>query len=416
MHRPKNGGLAETLAIAAVTALVAIGASELQKQTCAPHEKNAGDAPEPIVREPPAVPKGPLNLDSAEEKIRLKVLARGLDQPWSLAFLPNGSILITERAGRVRIIRNGKLMPEPVAGVPIVHTGGARGLQGLMDIALHPRFAENKWVYLAYHRPTAKDGETVLARGTWDGEGLVDMQPIFESGAEDTEASRIAFGRDGLLYMSISAPGSPDVQRSQDLNDYAGKVVRLREDGGIPEDNPFARVQSTKPGIFTFGHRNGHGLAINPVTGEMWETEQGPNGGDEVNVLRPGRNYGWPVVSFGRDYWGHPFASGPTRNDVETPKLVWLPSIGITGMTFYTGDRFRHWNRNLFVTGLREGGIPGTGQIQRIVFNDQWEELRREPLLMELKQRLRDIRQGPDGLLYVLSAEEDGALMRLEPR
>jgi glucose/arabinose dehydrogenase len=250
----------------------------------------------------------------------------------------------------------------------------------------------------------------------WDGTALVDVKDIFESGATETEASRIAFGRDGMLYMSVSAPGSPTVKRSQDPNDYAGKVVRLRDDGGIPEDNPFIHRAGLKPAIFTMGHRNGHGLAVNPETGELWETEQGPSGGDEVNVLRAGRNYGWPLVSFGREYWGARISPHPFQQGMEDPAVVWLPSIGLTGMTFYTGDRFPHWKRNLFVGGLREGGIPRTGQIQRIVFNDRWEELRREPMLMELKQRIRDVRQGPDGLLYVLTAEEDGALLRIEPR
>jgi len=286
-----------------------------------------------------------------------------------------------------------------------------------MDIALHPDFSSNKWVYLAYHKPVGGDsGETVLARGTWNGTGLADVHTIFESGATDTEASRIVFGRDGFLYMSISAPGSPNLRRSQDPDDYAGKTVRLRDDGSIPNDNPFVGRPGFKPGIFTIGHRNGHGLAVNPDTGELWETEQGPNGGDELNILRAGRNYGWPVVTYGRDYWGEAIADHPFRSGMEDPIVVWLPSIGITGMTFYMGDRFPHWKRNLFVGGLREGGIPGTCQIQRIVFNERWEELRREPMLMDLKQRIRDIREGPDGLLYVLTAEEDGALLRIEPR
>jgi glucose/arabinose dehydrogenase len=286
-----------------------------------------------------------------------------------------------------------------------------------MDIALHPHFNENRWVYLTYHRPTGNgSGETALARGTWDGTALVDVQDIFESNAIDTEASRIAFGGDGMLYMSISAPGDPSIRRSQDPNDYAGKTVRLRDDGAIPNDNPYIGRARFKPGIYTMGHRNGHGLAVNPETGDLWETEQGPNGGDEINVLLSGRNYGWPLVSYGRDYWGNLISAHPFRAGMEDPIVVWLPSIGVTGMTFYTGDRFPRWRRNLFVGGLREGGIPATGQIQRIVFNERWEELRREPMLMELKQRIRDVRQGPDGLLYLLTAEEDGALLRIEPR
>jgi glucose/arabinose dehydrogenase len=306
------------------------------------------------------------------------------------------------------------LDPNPVQGLPEVYVGG---LQGLMDVVLHPQFARNRWVYLTYHKPTASgEGATTLARGRWNGTSLVDVTDVFESGATGTEASRLVFGRDGMIYMSISAPGSPDVQRSQDPNDYAGKTVRLRDDGTIPPDNPFAGRSGYKPAIYTMGHRNGHGLAVNPETGEIWESEQGPSGGDELNVLRPGRNYGWPLVSFGRDYWGGRISHRPSRDGMEDPAVVWLPSIGATGMTFYTGDEFPHWRRNVFVAGLREGGIPRTGQLQRIVFNDRWEELRREPLLVELKQRLRDVRQGPDGFLYVLTAEDDGALLRIEPR
>jgi glucose/arabinose dehydrogenase len=326
-------------------------------------------------------------------------------------------MLVTERSGRLRLIRDGKLVASPIAGVPEVQPGGPRGLQGLMDVALHPNFSANKWVYLAYHKPAGGNGgETVLARGRWNGDHLTDVHDIFKSGATETEASRITFGHDGMLYMSISAPGSPKFKRAQDPGDYAGKVVRLRDDGSIPDDNPFIGRAGYKPAIFTMGHRNGHGLAVNPETGELWETEQGPNGGDEINILRAGRNYGWPLVSYGRDYWGNPLSPHPFRDGMEDPIVVWLPSIAVTGMTFYTGDRFPHWKRNLFVGGLREGGIPGTGQIQRVVFNDKWEELRREPMLMELGQRIRDVRQGPDGLLYILTAEENGVLLRIEPR
>jgi len=401
--------------------LLALAAGSTQavqhRQTLAPHELNTRDAPAPIIWSTPELPSRPIDFESAEERrLRVAVIAKGLDQPWSMAFLPDGGILVTERTGSVRLIRNGRVS-DPVDGVPAVQTGGPRGLQGLMDVVLHPRFAENHWVYLTYHKPTGEDaGASTLARGTWDGRNLVDVHDIFESGATDTEASRVVFGRDGMLYMTISAPGSPKVQRSQDPDDYAGKVVRLREDGSVPEDDPFVHRTGYKPAIYTMGHRNGHALAVNPDTGEIWATEQGPSGGDELNILHAGRNYGWPFVSYGRDYWGARLSSRPSVDGYEDPTVVWLPSIGITGMTFYTGDRFPHWKRNVFVGGLREGGIPRTGQLQRIVFNDQWEELRREPMLMELGQRIRDVRQGPDGLLYVLTAEEDGALLRIEPR
>jgi glucose/arabinose dehydrogenase len=407
------------IAAAALAAVLLAAASGAQhRQTLAPHELTNAGAPPPIVWPTPDLPRRGLDLETAEErKLKVEVVTSHLEQPWSLAFLPDGSMLVTERVGRLRLVRDGKLEPQAVAGVPEVHTGGPRGLEGLMDVVLHPEFARNHLVYLTYHKPAADGaGATTLARGTWNGKALIDVRDIFESGATDTEASRVVFGRDGMIYMSISAPGSPDVRRSQNPDDYAGKVVRLRDDGTIPEDNPFVGRRQHKPAVFTSGHRNGHGLAVNPETGEIWESEQGPSGGDELNVLRKGRNYGWPVVSFGRDYWGSRISERPTRAGMEDPVVVWLPSIGITGMTFYTGDRFRHWRRNLFVAGLREGGVPRTGQLQRIVFNERWEELRREPILTELKQRLRDVRQGPDGLLYVLTAEDDGALLRIAPR
>jgi glucose/arabinose dehydrogenase len=253
-------------------------------------------------------------------------------------------------------------------------------------------------------------------RGTWNGTALVDAKDIFESGATRTESSRIGFGRDGMLYMSISASGTgPDVFRSADPNDYAGKTIRLRDDGTIPPDNPFVNKPGYKPAIYTLGHRNGHSMALNPETGEFWVTEQGPNGGDEINVLKPGANYGWPYVSHGRNYMGPKISENPWRQDFESPTVVWVPSIAVAGGSFYTGDRFPGWKRSFFVGGLREGETPRTGQMQRIEFNDKWEELRREPMLRELHQRIRDVRQGPDGLLYVVTGEEQGALLRIEP-
>lgn len=349
-----------------------------------------------------------------------------LQQPWSIAFLPDGNIFVTERGGRLRIIRNGVLDPNPVAGVPKVQ---AAGLQGLMDVVLHPRFAENHFVYLAYHKPVpipgapptasgapAMAGETTLARGVWNGKELTDVRNIFESGATRTESSRIGFGRDGMLYMSISASGTgPDVFRSADPNDYAGKTVRLRDDGTIPPDNPFANKPGYKPGIYTLGHRNGHSMALNPETGEFWMTEQGPDGGDEINVLKPGANYGWPSVSAGRNYMGPKISEVPWREGFEQAIVTWVPSIAVAGGTFYTGDRFPGWKRNFFVGGLREGETPRTGQMQRIEFNEKWEEIRREPMLRDLHQRIRDVRQGPDGLLYLVTGEDQGALLRIEP-
>ena len=388
-------------------------------------ECNVGASP--IQWADPPLGDGPFVIESAvnaHRNLRVVVMAR-LEQPWSIAFLPDGNIFVTERAGRLRILRTGVLDPNPVAGVPQVR---AAGLQGLMDVVLHPRFAENKFVYLAYHKPTPVpgattpqgaglvEGATTLARGVWNGTALTDVRDIFESGATRTESSRIGFGRDGMLYMSISASGTgPDVFRSADPNDYAGKTVRLRDDGSIPSDNPFVDKPGYKPGIYTLGHRNGHSMALNPETGEFWMTEQGPNGGDEINVLKAGANYGWPFVSHGRNYMGPRISASPSREGTEQPIVVWVPSIAVAGGTFYTGDKFPGWKRNFFVGGLREGETPHTGQMQRIEFNDKWEELRREPMLRELKQRIRDVRQGSDGLLYVVTGEARGALLRIEP-
>ena len=232
-----------------------------------------------------------------------------------------------------------------------------------------------------------------------------------------TDAARMAFGRDGMLYITTSGPGTGEfVIRSQEPGDYAGKTIRLRDDGSIPPDNPFVGNSVYKPGIYTVGHRNGHAMVMNPETGQMWMTEQGPNGGDEVNILTPGGNYGWPHVSHGRNYLGPRISDNPHREEYEDPAVVWIPSIAVTGATFYTGERFAGWKRNLFVGGLRQGETPRTGQLQRIQFNEQWEEVRREPLLRELQQRIRDVRQGPDGLLYVLTGEDAGAVLRIEPR
>jgi glucose/arabinose dehydrogenase len=376
-----------------------------------------GDAPlvpPPIQWATPPLGDGPFDIETAEYRnVRGVVVTKGLVQPWSIAFLPDGAILVTERPGRLRIIRNGTLDPNPVAGVPEVF---ARGLQGLMDVVLHPRFAENRWIYLSYHKPVDDAGETTIARGTWNGSALTDVQDIFRSGATGTESSRIGFSRDGMLHMTISAPGTgPAVKRSQDLADYAGTTIRLDDAGRVPQDNPFVGREGALPAIYTTGHRNGHSMTLNPETGEFWVTEQGPNGGDEINILQRGANYGWPMVSHGRNYMGPKISESPYLEGTVQPEIVWVPSIAVTGMTFYTGDVFPRWQRNAFVTGLRYGETPLTGQLQRIEFNERWQEIRREPLLQDLHQRMRDVRQGPDGLLYVVTGEQEGALLRIEP-
>jgi glucose/arabinose dehydrogenase len=377
-------------------------------------------APPPIIWPSPPLPNGPITLDTGiQHKIRL-IVTKGLNQPWSMAFLPDGGILVTERAGRLRIVRNGVLDPNPIAGIPEVQ---ARGLAGLMDLALHPRFSENKLVYFTYHKPSAGNtadttnnaGIITLARGRWDGTALADVHDIFSSAIQGSFASRIVFGRDGMLYMTVGTGDPPVAARAQDPNDLSGKVLRLRDDGTVPGDNPFVGRPGYRPEIYTMGHRNALGLAVQPDTGAIWECEDGPNGGDEINILQPGKNYGWPLVSYGRFYLGARVSENPSREGMEPPLVFWVPAIAVSGLTFYTGDKFPNWKNNVFVGGMRQGEVPRSGHLERIDFNDKWEELHRESMLREIEQRIRDVREGPDGFLYVLTAENDGALMRIEP-
>jgi glucose/arabinose dehydrogenase len=374
------------------------------------------NAPPPILWPSPPLADGPIVLDTGiQHEIRL-VVTKGLNQPWSMAFLPDGGILITERPGRLRVVRNGVLDPAPVAGVPEVH---AQGLAGLMDLALHPDFSKNHSIYFTYHKPVPNQtgnnaGIITLARGRWDGTALADVTDLF-SAAQTANASRIVFGKDGMIYMTVGIGDPPAAARAQDPNDLSGKVLRLRDDGTVPPDNPFVGRAGYRPEIYTLGHRNALGLAVQPDTGAIWECEDGPNGGDEINVLRPGKNYGWPVVSYGRFYLGPRVSENPWREGMEPPLVFWVPAIAISGMTFYTGDKFPNWKNNVFVGGMRQGEVPRSGHLERIDFNEKWEELHRESMLRELQQRIRDVREGPDGYLYVLTAENDGALLRIEP-
>ena len=367
-----------------------------------------------VPREP--LGEGPFVFETAEHQtIRVVVVTRQLANPWSMAFLPDGAVLVTERAGRLRVIRDGVLDPAPVAGAPRVRQVR---LAGLLDLAIHPKFAENHWVYLTYSKP-GENGllATTLARGTWNGSALTDLRDLFIAepwvDANGGAASRIAFGRDGLLYMTTGASLSNTMQ-AQDPSHHKGKVLRLRDDGSVPADNPFVGRAGYKPEIYSLGHRNQLGLAIHPDTGAVWANENGPNGGDEINIIRPGANYGWPIVSMGRAYEG-PWQGAFSKEGMEPPHVYWMPAIGVSGMAFYTGDRFPVWKGNVFVGAMRVGEIPGTGHLQRVVFNERGEEIRREMLLTELHQRIRDVRQGPDGLLYLLTDENPGALLRLEP-
>jgi len=362
----------------------------------------------------PPLGAGPFVFDTAEQhKIRVTVMTRGLSHPWAIAFLPDGGMLVTERPGRIRVIRNGVLDPTPIAGVPRVRTDGNGGL---MDIALHPQFAENRLVYFTYTKPVENGkGTPSLARGRLDGHALVEVRDLLVPEAYEGNSGlngRLVFGRDGMVYMST---GGNIRNVAQEPSSLRGKILRLRDDGSVPPDNPFAGRAGYRPEIFTLGHRNTLAMIVHPETGAIWQNENGPNGGDEINIILPGRNYGWPLVSFGRDYPGPKISEHPTRDGLESPLVVWLPQIAVAGMAVYTGDRFPTWKGNVFVGSMRVGGIPGTGHLERIVFNAKTEELRRESMLNELKQRIREVRQGPDGFLYLLTDEDDGALLRIEP-
>lgn len=366
------------------------------------------------------LPSGPLVLDTAEQhKIRVVIVSRELSHPWGMTWLPNGDLLVTERPGRLRLLRNGGVLdPTPIAGLPPMHV---RGLAGLLDIALHPNFAANRLVYFSYVKDGEKGATTAVARGRLDGMALTNVQDVFvaESWMKGNDlgdgrfGSRIVFAKDGTLFITCGDRDRSD--GGQNPNDHFGKLIRVNDDGTVPKDNPFIGRAGYRPEIYTFGQRNQQGLVFNPVTGELWASEQGPNGGDEINVIKPGRNYGWPIVSYGRQYAGPNQSEVPWKEGMELPIVFWVPSIAPSGMTFYTGDRFPNWKNNVFVGAMRQGEIDRTGHLERIVFNEKWEEIRREQMLGEMRQRIRDVRQGPDGLLYVLTDEDQGALLRIEP-
>ncbi len=361
---------------------------------------------------------GPWNYTTYEKntKIRVSVVTKGLSHPWSLAFLPNGDVLITERPGRLRLLHNGVLEPEPIAGI------SGLSIDQLFDVALHPEFAKNGFVYLTYIKkgkaPDGKNGywaTTALARGKFDGKALTGVQDVFVADAwqplNGGDGSRVVFGPDGKMYFSSSHRRNPDAP--QDLSSDVGKILRLNDDGTIPKDNPFVGKTGAKPEIYSLGHRTVLGLTFKPGTNELWETENGPQGGDEVNVIKAGKNYGWPLVTYGRDYDGKRLP-GPSRDGFEPPELFWVPSVTASGILFYSGDKIPAWKGNLFLGSMTVGRLPGTGNLQRIVFNVNGEQ-RRESLLTDLHQRIRDVRQGPDGLLYLLTDENDGALLKIEP-
>ncbi|MCC6533796.1 MAG: PQQ-dependent sugar dehydrogenase [Burkholderiales bacterium] len=343
-----------------------------------------------------------------EHAVRVRVLVRGLEHPWSVAFLPDGRMLVTEREGRLRIVRDGKLEPKPVAGVPPV---AASGQGGLLDVVLHPRFVDNGWIYLSYAARGPGGVGTEVARARLTQDRLEDVKQIFvmqpKVGGGRHFGSRLVFDRQGHLFITLGERGDQD--RAQRLDEHLGKIVRLHDDGRIPQDNPFRARAGAKPEIYTLGNRNVQGAALHPATGELWAHEHGPQGGDEINIIRAGANYGWPVVTYGRNYGtGTKIGEGTHKDGMTPPIHYWVPSIAPSGMAFYTGDKFAKWRGDLFVGALRDE------MLVRLRF-DADKVVKEERMLKGVLGRIRDVRLGPDGYLYVLTDESDGVLARIEP-
>ncbi len=371
----------------------------------------AGNTPGGFPRVPTLpFPDAPREVDTVGVKLRAVPVAKGLVNPWSMAFLPNGDMLVTERPGRLRIVRKGTLDPEPIAGTPQVW---ATGQGGLLEVLPHPQFAQNNLLYLTYSKPCDKGATTALLRGKFDGKALTEAKDLFVADNCNTGnphfGSKLAFGRDGMLYMTIGERG--DRVRSQNTNIHGGKILRLKEDGTVPPDNPFVNKPDYKPEIYSYGHRNPQGLAFHPDTGVLWSTEHGPQGGDELNNVQAGKNYGWPVASYGREYGpnGAIVSEHPWKEGIEEPTLLWIPSIGASGLMVYSGEQFPEWKGQLFA-----GGLSGL-QVHRFAFNEKGGLLGREAMIEPLRQRIRDIRQGPDGYIYLAVDQNPGGVLRLEP-
>jgi len=372
----------------------------------------------------PPLGEGPWDVQTQAGSLHVTLVAKGLDHPWGMVFLPNGDMLVTERAGRLRVIRKGALDPTSIAGVPDVL---ATGIGGLMDIALHPKFAKNRLIYLAYAKPGAqvRDRSTLaVARARWDGgAGLSDVKDIFIADAWYGEAplpkrccgqgpssgsygGRIIFDRKGYLYVTSGDRNYGE--KVQDPSNHFGKILRLRDDGSVPQDNPFIGKPGYKPEIYTTGHRNPLGLTVHPVTGALWSSEFGPRGGDEVNEIKAGHNYGWIDVTQGAHYNGEPAKAVKGVAGMDDPVLTWAPSINPGNLLFYTGKTFPAWRGNMLMPTM-------TRSVVRETFDKQGKPVAQELMLTDLKQRFRDIRVGPDGFLYLLTDEKDGAVLRIEP-
>lgn len=365
---------------------------------------------------------GPWLLNAQGTPVRVVAVATGLVHPWSLAFLPDGDLLVAEQNGRLRIIRDDVLAPEPVWVSP------TEGADALKSVAVHPDFADNRLVYVAYPRRRGELNTLAIGRGRLGAAGLENVEEIFLADAWETSGNlggRILFGPDSTLYITIGdrdrlcciPEDDPSLRlKAQSLDNHVGKTLRIRDDGSVPDDNPFVGRADASPEIFTYGHRNGYGLSFHPETGELWQAEIGPMGGDEVNILLPGHNYGWPIVSTGRNYTGSLVSDQPwARPGMDNPRFHWNPSISPSSILFYTGEQFPAWQGNLFVGGLTNR------QLVRIAFDQPSQAEPQRGLLSELNVRIRDVAQSPDGYIYVATERSvggpaaDGMVLRLEP-
>jgi glucose/arabinose dehydrogenase len=367
----------------------------------------------PIVTACAQPPQGPAPRSptpaSMSGVVRVDTVARGLENPWALAFLPDGRILVTERPGRLRIVERDGRLSEPLGGVPAV---AARGQGGLLDVALDPRFAENRLVYLSYSEPgDGGEAGTSVARGRLGDGGLENVQVIYRQRPKVSSGahfgSRLVFADDGTLFITQGDRGNQQ-RRVQDLSTGFGKVMRINADGSVPRDNPFVGRGDAQPEIWSYGHRNIQGAALHPDTRRLWTIEHGPRGGDELNHPEAGKNYGWPVICYCVDYSGARVAESATREGMEQPVYYWDPVIAPSGLVFYTGDAFRGWKGSILIGSMTPGALV------RLVLEDG-RVTREERYLGELRARIRDVQQGPDGLVYLVTDARDGALLRVSP-
>jgi glucose/arabinose dehydrogenase len=364
---------------------------------------------------PASAAENSLVFESNDHDIQVKVIADGLDLPWGMAMLANGDILVTEQPGRLRLISEGQLQSQPITGTPAI-TG--RLHSGLMDVTLHPEFETNHLIYLTHSKITNQGSTVAVTRGRLEGTVMVDSEEIFQALAweprELNYGSRVAFDGEGYLYITIGDRGPDGEPKAQDLGSHHGKTVRLHDDGSIPTDNPFVNTPGALSDIWTYGHRNQQGLMFNEVTGEMWASEHGPRGGDEVNILKAGANYGWPIVSFGRAYTDELITDNPMMEGIEPPRWFWVPSIGISDIIHYSGDAFPEWKNKMFVTGM--SGM----MLQSLVLEGRASRAR-ENILTGLRYQFRDIDVDAQGNIYALvrqdaaMSENSGKLLKLEP-